>query len=299
MPTNSYYVRWWENAAWQRVSTGTDQRGEAQIYLAHFIAGRGTPEPPKAPTVSAILEAYLADRKHVVVPAGYLTLEVSVKAIRRHLGDLQPDHLTKERIHFYRRQRDAEGYEVGKANARRKKPLQDGTILRELVTLRASLKFAKTEKWIAEIPYIEVPSQPKPRDRWLTRDEADRLLAHAQALHVKTFLALCLYTAARATAVLQLTWDRVDLAAGLIDLGTVAGGKGRAIVPIADSLKPFLAEEHAAATCPYVIEHGSKAVGSVKNRRPSGSAAGKDFRRLATCPAAFGGDVDGHERRSN
>jgi integrase len=261
---NRFYVRWWADGEWQRVSTGTDDQRSAQIYLAQFLAGQGTPAPPKTPTVSEILDAYLTDRKPVVVPRGYETLQTNLKALKRHLGDLEPDHLTKERIRFYRRQRTAEGYEVGKADARRKKPVQDGTILRELVTLRAALKFAKTEKWISEAPYIEVPSQPKPRDRWLSRDEADRLLAESQALHVRTFLAVCLYTAARSAAVLQLTWDRVDLVAGMIDFGSVAGGKGRAVVPIADSLQPFLSEAHQAATCRFVVEHGSKPVGSVK-----------------------------------
>src|ERR1700728_3409792 len=175
-----YYVRWWEDGAWKRVSTGTGDQRQAQIFLAQFLAGQGTPAAPKAPTVSVILDAYLADRKSVVVASGYETLQTNLKALKRHLGDLEPDHLTKERIRFYRLQRAAEGYEVGKADARRKKPVQDGTILRELVTLRAALKFAKTEKWISEAPYIEVPAQPKPRDRWLSRDEADRLLAESQ-----------------------------------------------------------------------------------------------------------------------
>jgi integrase len=259
-----FYVRWWEAGAWQRVSTGTSDLRQAQIFLAQFLAGQGTPEPPKAPTVAAILDAYLADRKTAVVPAGYVTLQTNAKALKRHLGDLQPDHLTKERIRFYRRRRAAEGYEVGSPDNRRTKPVQDGTILRELVTLRAALRFAKTEKWIKEVPFIEVPSQPKPRDRWLTRDEADRLLSESQALHVRTFLAVCLYSAARSTAVLELTWDRVDPVAGVIDFGTVAGGKGRAIVPIADSLRPYLLKAQSAATCRFVVEHGSKRVGSVK-----------------------------------
>jgi hypothetical protein len=88
----------------------------------------------------------------------------NTKALRRRLGDLEPEHLTKERIRFYRRQRKVEGHEVGPADKRRKKPIQDGTILRELVTLRAALRWAKTERWISEVPYIEVPSQPLPRD---------------------------------------------------------------------------------------------------------------------------------------
>jgi hypothetical protein len=146
------------------------------IWLNQFVAGQGTPEPPAAPTVSAILDGYLADRESVV--RAYDTLEVACKALRRHLGDLQSHHLTTERIRFYRARRRAEGHQVGPADARRKKITSDGTLIRELVTLRAALKWAKQAKWISgDLPHIEVPSQPPPRDRRLTRDEADRLLA--------------------------------------------------------------------------------------------------------------------------
>jgi len=259
---NRFYVRWWQDGAWQRVSTGETDKRRAAIWLAQFVAGRGTPAPPEQPTVSMILDGYLADRKPVV--RGYGSLENVAKSLRRHLGDLQPEHLTKERARFYARQRRAEGHIVGPATARRKKPIQDGTIIRELVTLRAALKWALAERWISQVPAVETPRQPPPRDRWLTREEADRLLASAQAPHVKTFLATCLYTAARATAVLELTWDRVDVAAGLIDLGAAPGGKGRAILPIAAKLLPVLAEARAAATCRYVIEHAGEKVASVK-----------------------------------
>jgi integrase len=99
------------------------------------------------------------------------------------------------------------------------------------------------------------PNRRPPRDRWLTREEADLLL---------TFLALALYTAAWAGAVRGLTWDRVDLTSGLIDLGQVAAGKGRAVVPIAERLRPFLTAARQAATCEFVIEHGGCPVASVK-----------------------------------
>jgi integrase len=257
-----WHVQWWENGAGQRVPTGETERRQAEIWLAQFVAGRETPPAPAVPTISAILDGYLADRKQVVI--GYETLANAAKAIKRHVGDLEPDHLTKERVRNYRRRRAIEGYEVGPANARRKKPVKDGTILRELVTLRAALKWAQHEKWITEVPYIEVPSQPPPRDRWLTRHEADRLIDAAEAPHVKLFLSICLWTAARPGAVLELTWDRVDLQSGRIDLGAAPGGKGRAIVPIGSKLMPLLQEARKIATCPYVIEHGSKSIGSVK-----------------------------------
>jgi integrase len=257
-----FYVRWWEEGAWQRVSTGQTERRPAETWLAQFVAGRETPPAPAVPTISAILDGYLADRKQVV--RGYDTLENASKSLKRHLGDLEPDHLTKERVRFYRRRRAIEGYEVGPAPARRRKPVKDGTVLRELVTLRAAVKWAQHEKWITEVPYIEVPAQPPPRDRWLTRHEADRLIEGAAAPHVKLFLSICLWTAARPGAVLDLTWDRVDFAAGRIDLGAVPGGKGRAIIPIGQKLMPLLEAAREIATCLYVIEHGSKPVKSVK-----------------------------------
>jgi hypothetical protein len=61
-----------------------------------------------------------------------------------------------------------------------------------------------------------------------------------------------------------LTWDQVDLAAGLINFGSVDGGQGRAVVPIAASFMPYLADARKAAISTYVVEHGSKPVGSVK-----------------------------------
>lgn len=266
---NRFYVRWWENRAWRRVSTGETDKRRATIWLAQFVAGRGTPEPPAQPTVSLILDGYLADRKPVV--RGYASLENVAKSLRRHLGDLQPDHLTKERSRFYARQRRAEGHMVGPRDARRQKPIKDGTIIRELVTLRAALKWALGEKWISSIPIIETPRQPPPRDRWLTREEADRLLNAALAPHIKVFFAICLYTAARSAAVLELTWDRVDLRVdptgrpiGMIDLGEAPGGKGRAIIPIGARLLPILTEARVAATCHHVVEFGGCPVASVK-----------------------------------
>jgi hypothetical protein len=88
-------------------------------WLNQFIAGRGAPEPPRAPTVGQILDGYLADRRPVV--RHYQRLDMAARALRRHIGDLEPEHLTKERIRFYRRGRGVEGHEVGPADARRKK----------------------------------------------------------------------------------------------------------------------------------------------------------------------------------
>lgn len=192
--------------------------------------------------------------------ASFATLGYACAALRRHLGDLTSEHLTTTRARLYARQRRAEGYAAGAL----RKPVANGTIAREIVTLRAALRWAVAARWIATAPAVEAPSAGKPRDRWLTRDEATRLLTACQAPHMRVFVALGLYTAARAGAILALTWDRVDLAAGLIDLGDGTGNKRRNPVPIPDPLRPILIEALSGATCDAVVEFAGGPVASVK-----------------------------------
>jgi integrase len=258
-----YHVIWWEDGRPRSISTGQKDERAAKVWLTQFAAGRATPEPPATPTIAVILGGYLAAKKETA--RAYDTLEVAAKPLQRHLGDLQPEHLTTERARFYHRRRQVEGHMVGPADKLRKKPTSDGTIIRELGVLRAALRWAKKEKWpIGELPYIEVLSQPPPLDRWLTRDEAERLLESATALHIQTFIALALHTAARSAALLELTWDRVDLVTGIINLGYGHRNKRRGVVPINDALHPYLETARQAATSLYVVEYGGKPVASVK-----------------------------------
>ena len=95
--------------------------------------------------------------------------------------------------------------------------------------------------------------------------EAAQLLAACHAPHVRLFVALGLYTAARTGALLSLTWGRVDLARGMINLGDAMGNKKRATVPIPDALRPHLLEARSGATCDFVV---SMAVGAWPVSKP-------------------------------
>ena len=158
--------------------------------------------------------------------------------------------------------RRTEGHQA--PGAKRRKPVGPGTVIREMVTLRAALRWAMREGWIVAEPYVELPPQPRPRDRWLTREEADRLLDAAKAPHMHLFILLGLHTAARAGSLLDLTWDQVDLKTGRIHLGAGKGNKRRAIVPINAPLRAGLTEAHRGRTGSRVIEHGGAGVASVK-----------------------------------
>lgn len=257
-----FYVRWWQNG-WHAVSTRTADRREAERFLAQFVAGTLEAPPPAEPTIAAILDSYLADRRSQV--AAYATLEHACAALRRHLGELSPEHLTVARGRLYARQRRAEGYTVGPAHERRRKPVSDGTIAREVVTLRAALRWAVKQKWIAKDPYVEAPASSPPRERWLSRDEAARLLLECRMPHVRLFVALGLYTAARAGALFGLRWEQVDLERGMINFDAGRGNKRRNPIPIADALRPYLLEARAGATTGHVLEHGGKPISSIKN----------------------------------
>jgi integrase len=75
-----------------------------------------------------------------------------------------------------------------------------------------------------------------------------------------------LSTAARMGAVLDLTWDRVDLERRQIDLRLEATGprKGRAVVPINDTLQAAMSSAKQAALSDYVIEWAGEPVKSIR-----------------------------------
>ena len=257
-----YYVQWWQDGSARRLSTRTGDRLEARRFLAAFIAAQGTPAPPEQPTIGDILDGYLADRKGRV--ASYATLQYAVAALKRHLADLIPDHLTRERVRSYAKARTREGYLVGPVEKRPKNPDATRTLSREVVTLRAAFVWAVGEKWIATSPQVEAPEAPASRERWLTRPEADRLLAACKALHVRVFVALALHTAGRAGALLELTWDQVDMESGRIRLGDGSSNKRRATIPINAPLHAVLSDALEARTTNWVIEHGGKPISAIK-----------------------------------
>jgi integrase len=212
----------------------------------------------------------MAEKREEMTDELYDRLVSHMKPVRRHLGDLDATNLTRQRGKLYARQRQVEGFETGGPKNRRRKPVSDGTILREVVNLRAALNWAKREKWIDEVPYVPAPSAPPPKDRWLTREEFAKLLDGARSPHIKLFIVLALCTAARAGALLELPWSAVDLEGRRINLGRGKGNKGRAIVPINDTLLAVLIEANEGrvqpedGSPPTVIQEHGKAVKSIK-----------------------------------
>jgi len=210
-------------------------------------------------TIGAIYKAYIADRQ--AEEKSTVRIRDAWKRLEASFGHIRPADLTKK---------DVKTYTV----ARRAAGVSDGTIHTELVYLRAALAFAVREQWLVSAPYIKVPQKPGPLEHHLTRKEAQALLEAAALPHVKLFIRLALATAGRASALLELTWVRVDLESRRIylrDPEKPTTRKGRATVPINDSLLEALTEAKKGALSPFVIEWAGGRVLSVK--KGVGSAA--------------------------
>ena len=138
------------------------------------------------------------------------------------------------------------------------------TIRRELSVLKSALIRAERREIILKAPYIQLPPKPAPRERYLTRSDAAKLLwASRKTEHLKMFLRLALYTGARPGAIFGLTWDRVDLENGFVDYGASVGNKRRGVKPIEGALLAAL--RRCKVKKGHVVQWNGKPVQRVNN----------------------------------
>lgn len=147
--------------------------------------------------------------------------------------------------------------------SRKKLGYSDSTIKTDLELLRACLR----KRYGNASPSIWIPPASAPRDNWLTKEQARTIVDLADTPHIKLFVTLGLATGARAGAILDLTWDRVDFEHGTIDYrppGRVQTNKRRTVVPMGERARRELQAAYEARLTDHVIEYGGKPVGSVK-----------------------------------
>ena len=247
-----FCVVYYEGGQRLRHSLGTTDHALAKTRFAAFLNNLRSHARDKPITIGEIYDAYIEDR----ASEGKSTTRIkdAWKRLQGSFGHLRPADLSKPDVKRYIAARTDAG-------------VSPGTTHTELTYLRAALAYAVKEQWLHQAPYIPVPQKPGPREHHLTRPETRRLLEAASMPHVKLFIRLALATAGRTSALLELTWDRVNLDARRIDLrdpGRPGTRKGRARIPINDSLLEAFMEAIEGAVSPYVIEWGGERVLSVK-----------------------------------
>lgn len=147
---------------------------------------------------------------------------------------------------------------------RASRKVSDSTARYELLQLSTALGSAGCD---AQRKRIWLPATPEQKVRHLTHSEFRRFYAGVKAPHARLYVALGLYTVARPSAILELTWDRVDFMRRKIDFtppGHVRTKKRRTIVSIGDALLAQLQTAYTARTSLYVIERGGDRVQCIK-----------------------------------
>ncbi|WP_430436811.1 tyrosine-type recombinase/integrase [Oceanibaculum nanhaiense] len=247
-------VYWREDTAQRRaprrVSLRTTDRAEAERRLLNWLADRQ--RAVHMETVGQIVEAYIKDRE---LRQQHATRKTETPKVMRYawrgaaatFDHLQRHHITRELCRDY-------------AESCRREGLSPATVRNRLAILQGALRWQDANG----AGIVELPASPPPRLRHLTHEEAGRLIEACGTPHMRLFVILALTTAARATALLELTWDRVDLDRGRIDLGQGAGNKRRARVPINETARTALVAAREQATADHVIEYAGGPVGSVK-----------------------------------
>lgn len=259
-----WVVTWWEDGKRRRYRLDARTRQEAERAKASFILGHAKHD---GMTVAELWSAYLKEKegRRVVRSMGF-----EWQFLGPTFGHLEPKHITIELCREYVQRRRVTGKRGATA---------DGTIWTEMGHLRTVLVWAAEKQMIEYAPKIERPSKPKPKERFLTKDEAGRLLDAATAPHIRLSIILMLTTAARIGALLDLTWDRVDFQREHIRLALpdTTTRKGRATVPINATLMSALQEARRGARTDYVVEWNGQQVGSIKTGFNSAvKAAGLD-----------------------
>lgn len=232
---------------WRR-SLGTKDRQEAERLFRDYR------KPVSGELIGDVMQLYLDDKEGKRSHGSMLT---AWRSLRPTFGHLRPDQIDRGLCRSY-------------AELRRAGGVADGTIIKDLGVLKASLNWAKKPGAV-----FEFPPAPPPRDRAITRAEVQRMVDACELGHVKLFIILAWCTAGRHSALLELKWSQVDFERRNIRLATDAarGRKGRATPYINDWLLGALRTAYEARTSDYVIEWGGQPLKSIK--RSFGEAASK------------------------
>jgi integrase len=220
----------------QRRRQGYATKAEAETGLDQFKAELAAPKAKPSTTLGQAFEKYF-----------------EAKARKKPLSEdrRQADHLkaafgantplvdiTSARISDYKATRLAVKSRQFRA------PASAAAVNRPLALLRHPLRLAHTE-WdlLAVVPTVRLEDEPEGRLRWLTPEEANRLLAAARESRnpdLADLIEVSLFTGLRQSEALGLAWERVDRSRGVLLLEVTKSGRRRQ-VPLNEAADAVLA----------------------------------------------------------
>jgi integrase len=211
-----------------------------------------TRETDAARTVGGIVLDYIASREQAEIASTGRQRD-AWKAMKSFWENVDPERIDAAMCRKYAAVRG-----VGPA-----------TMRYELSMLSVALRHANKPRRVWR------PSAPDRQVRHLTHSEFERWYAEVKAPHARLYALLGLFTMARPTAILELTWDRVDFERRQIDLnprGRRQTKKRRPVVALNDEALEALQSAYRARQSEYVIERGAKPIANIKKAFQAASA---------------------------
>jgi integrase len=187
-----------DGTAFVRTGCGKDDRCKAERKLGEYIAEKHAPEPANDPLIADVMNVYAAEAAPHLKTAKSIAYHIT--AILDWWGAKRASDVTAKNCRAY---------------AATKRPQAARA---DLNVLKWALDYWHSDSDygpLGVVPVIWRPDRNPPRERWLNRNEAARLLwAARKHPHVRRFILLCLYTGSRSGVVIRMRWDQIDLAAG-------------------------------------------------------------------------------------
>ena len=259
-------------------STGCTSREQAEKALAAYIATKGREGAANEPanvTCGEVLAIYAEEYAPTV--AAPERIGYAIDALLPFWDSLKLSHVKGETCRRYAKTRK----KVVKRDAETKEaiefePVSPGTVRRELGALQAAINYAHREGYITSAPVVSLPIPPRPKERWLTRAEAARLLWAAyrgeKSQHLARFILIALYTGTRKDAILRMGFEP-NTVGGWFDLNQNImhrmgedereTKKRRTPAPIPRKLAAHLRRWRAQG-CIWAIEYDGARVANVK-----------------------------------
>jgi integrase len=184
-----------------RTSCAESDRASAERRLAEYIGEKHQPQFGSDPLIADILTVY--SREHLQHKVSAPNYAYNVAILANWWGDKSLSDVTPA---------NTIAYGKGRTGA---------AVRHDLEILRAAIRYwHKHHGPLPLVPQIILPPKPEPRERWMTRSEAAKLLRAARRTStrgqpsVARFILLGLYTGSRSGVIRSLRWDWIDFDAG-------------------------------------------------------------------------------------
>jgi integrase len=182
-----------------RTGCGAEQRGEAERALAAYLGEKHAPEPSTDPLIADVMNVYATEAAVHLKTAR--TVAYRIGSILKWWGAKRVSEVTAKNCRAY-----ASG-----------RPSQ--TARNDINVLKWAMKYWHQSEHgpLGVLPsYWQPPANP-PRERWLTRSEAARLLwAARRSQHIRRLIVLGLHTGSRSGVVLRMRWNQIDFTAKVL-----------------------------------------------------------------------------------